>query len=188
MGEAKPLIRSTSLRWPDPSEGPYSLRVSVAAIDGKPEVVGVELWGADPARFQRTAQKIPAPTGDSPISATTIRLPLQRILQRVLADFSHESDLISAAPKASKDLRASVQSSQARLEAAPVRAGRPPLYGLAHYTQVANVYSEAIHRGRHPIQAVMERWTVNKRTAVGWVERARKKDLLPPTTQGRARA
>ena len=185
---AGPLIRSTAYRWPDPVTGPYSLRLSVATIDGEPKIVGVELWGADPDEFRQKAQPIPPPSTDSAISSTTIRLPLHSLLRRVLDEFSHESDLIRNAPSASGALVRSVAGSQGRVDGAPVRKGRPPRYGHAHFADVANVYSEAISRGDYPVQAVMSRWTVNKRTAAGWVERARLKGLLPPTTCGRAAA
>jgi hypothetical protein len=140
----------------------------------------------DPAIFRRDASSIPIPTADSAITSTTVRLPLRGILRDLLEAYTHHSDLIKKAPSASKSLRDSVARSQARVDAVTVRKGRPPLYGPAHYAQVAGVYTEAISQGRYPTKAVGDRWAVNKRTAAGWVERARKQGFLSPTTRGRA--
>jgi hypothetical protein len=53
--------------------------------------------------------------------------------------------------------------------------------------QVAEVYREALRTGRAPTQAVKSRFFVSERMAGGYVQRARKAGLLPPTTPGKKR-
>ena len=53
-----------------------------------------------------------------------------------------------------------------------------------HYTQVAEVYDEAIEAGDPPTQSVAEAFDVPYTTAARWVRRARQLGALPPPTPG----
>lgn len=172
--------------WPVEDSGPYRLRVTVDLIDGRPEVVGLELWGADPAKYaMRTPWR--APSSETAITSVDVRnLRVGELRSRALAEYAHHSDLIGNAPAASDALRKSVKASQAAIDAAPVRVGRRPIYGRAHFAQVAGVYTDAMRRGKAPTSAVASWGTVDKSTAAKWVARARALGLLPATTKGRA--
>lgn len=173
-------------RWPDPERGPYMLRLTSALIDGRPQIVGVELWGDDPTLYSAMGDPILAPESETGITSVAIRLPLGELLARVLDDYAHVSELIAKAEAASDPLQASVKAHQATVDASPVHRGRRPMYGLPHFARVARIYADAMARGQRPTTAVAKWGQVNKSTAAKWVARARTLGLLPPTTRGRA--
>lgn len=186
MGATGWPVRPRVYRWPDAERGPYSLRLTSALIDGRPQIVGVELWGEDPANYPDSdRQALPVPESETGITSVAIRLPLGELLARVLDDYSHDSGLIGKAASASDRLRASVETNQATVDTAPVRRGRRPLYGVPHFARVARVYTDAMARGKRPTAAVAAWASVNKSTAAKWVARARALGLLPPTSRGR---
>lgn len=181
-------VKPRVIRWPDPERGPYSLRLTSALIEGRPQLVGVEVWGGDPARYASTfaSDPIPVPDSETSITSVAIRLPLAKLLAGVLDHYRDVSALISKSPGASDRLRASVQANEAIVNAVPVRRGRRPTYGVPHFARVARIYTDALASGRRPTAAVAAWGLVNKSTAAKWVARARALGLLPPTTRGRA--
>ena len=183
---SQPLIEPKAFRWPDPEAGPYSIRVSVATVEGRPEVVGVEFWGADPSNFVVSAQEIPPTEVDTPITSTAIRIPLREVLTDLLADFQRQSELIVTSPAASPGLKDSVTQRQDRMPADAPRRGRRPTYGPAFFALVTRVYTEAMGRREPPTVAVAQWGHVSKSTAAKWVSKARELSLLPPTSRGRA--
>jgi hypothetical protein len=52
------IINRDGKRWPDPESGPFDLWTTYAIIDGRPEVVGVELWAVDPAALSSRVTKL----------------------------------------------------------------------------------------------------------------------------------
>lgn len=185
MGSTAWPVKPKAYRWPDPDRGPYSLRLSTTLVEGRPQIVGVELWGDDPGRYAG-GDSIPVPEPETAVTSVAVRLPLGALLARVLSDYSHVSDLIAKSPNASDELRASVGEHQAVVDSSPIRRGRSPLYGVPHYTRVARIYADAMAGGNPPTLAVAEWANVHKSTAANWVARARDLGLLPPTTRGRA--
>jgi hypothetical protein len=47
------IINRDGGRWPDPKSGPFDLWTTFAIVNGRAEVVGVELWAIDPASLDR---------------------------------------------------------------------------------------------------------------------------------------
>jgi hypothetical protein len=75
-----------------------------------------------------------------------------------------------------------------QMEESGRKRGRPRIYDIDHFREVAQVYSEAEWFDQHPTKAVAHRWTVGRSTAAKWVSRARHEfDLLPATEKGQAR-
>ena len=89
------IINRNGVRWPDPDTGPFDLWTTVAIIDGRPEVVGVELWAIDPASLEKRVThltpaqaerhwpRLPDPAWDDRtgvIRTKDLRIPLGRVL------------------------------------------------------------------------------------------------------------
>jgi hypothetical protein len=71
----------------------------------------------------------------------------------------------------------------------PKRAGgRKPKYGRDHFEEVARVYRLAYSNNRTPTRAVARHFGATPTQAAKWVARARRMDLLPGTSRGKARA
>ena len=160
--------------WPDDRRGPYLLRLTMRATGDRFEVVGLEMWGmappvwatevsGDPDQVDRvkwrdnvrrrweTAVREPVP-----IRATTIRLPLERIAQDVLAKtrpflstiltgktpkFTGPDGVVHGGrPFSEKAKRAARQLAQA---GAP-RRGPAPDRGPDHLQEVARGYSRSV--------------------------------------------
>ena len=98
--ERMEIINRDGARWPDPVDGPFDVWTTVAIIDGRPEVVGVEMWAVDPAALpkrvthlakaeaERHWPRYPEPSWDSregPIRSKDLRLPLGRIVADYMA-------------------------------------------------------------------------------------------------------
>ena len=187
MDRAERLTGPKVSRWPDPENGPYSLRLTVAVLDGRPQVVGVELWGVDPLTYVHGAEPLPAPESDTAITSSELRgLKLGELLKKFLDAFTRESDLILGASSATEGLKTSVAEHQSQVTGAPSRRGRRPTYGPPFFAQVAKVYTDAMAQGRPPTSTVAEWGHVNKSTAAKWVARCRDLHFLPKTTKGRA--
>lgn len=52
------VINRDGKRWPDPGSGPFDLWTTFAIIDGRAEVVGVELWAVDPASLPKRVTRL----------------------------------------------------------------------------------------------------------------------------------
>lgn len=64
------------------------------------------------------------------------------------------------------------------------RPGRKPMYGDDHYAKVAAEYLTRADQ-RNPTQQIAALFHVERTTAATWIREARRRGLLPPTTQGR---
>ena len=186
MERGKRLFEPKAFRWPDPVSGPYSMRVSVALVDGRPEVVGVEFWGANPSDFVPTRRRFRHLRSTDAITSTAIRIPLRELLTKLLSEFQRDSELIVESTTASPRLKDSVAQRQVHMPTDAPRRGRRPRYGPPFFAQVAQVYTEAMGRREAPTVAVAKWGQVNKSTAAKWVSKARALGLLPPTSRGRA--
>ncbi len=89
------IINRDGGRWPDPELGPFNLWTTFAIVDGRAEVVGVELWAVDPASLEKRVTHLSKaqarehwPRLDDPewdsregvIRSNDLRLPLGRIV------------------------------------------------------------------------------------------------------------
>ncbi len=98
--ERMEIINRDGTRWPDPVAGPFDLWTTYAIIDGRPEVVGVEMWAVDPAALPKRVTHLAKaeaerhwpresePSWDSrggPIRSKDLRLPLGRIVADYMA-------------------------------------------------------------------------------------------------------
>jgi hypothetical protein len=174
------------------------LRLTFAMVSGRPEVVGFELWSADPRSqpwrknqaLMRDADNNFDVRLDRPISSSDLRTPLHPLVDEWMSRRKGLSGLILDSPQASAAWKRKVRKAQKQLEtAAPPRPGRKPVYGRDHFEQVAQVYKQALRRRKPPTKTVAE-WPdwgpVDISTAAKWVSRARNEfGFLPPTTQGK---
>jgi len=99
------IINRDGKRWPDPDSGPFDLWTTFAIIDGRAEVVGVELWAVDPASLSsritrlapQEARRHWPPTGlpwgsrVGGIRAKDLRVPLGRIVSDYMTRERHRA-------------------------------------------------------------------------------------------------
>jgi len=135
----------------------YLVRITMAEINRRHEVVGVEIWGITPptdAHWQRWGA-----TMDVPIPVTTegLRIPLQRIVEEILADL---------------DVRWKIDDPDLTLPRS--LRGRRVLRDDAHWREVRELV-DATPRG-HRLRAIADRWSVSMSTAGKWSARARALD------------
>ena len=148
-----------------------------ADIDGFVECVGVAI---EPGQENRRV-----------LSAAVLRrLPIGRLVREARASRYRDAggDLLEAFGDGLVDEPVSTWLGES---AAPW--GERPARGKArlddqHFAQVAQLYSAAVQRGRPPGKAVAEAMHASRPTVTRWLAEARKRGLLPPTTQGRAGA
>ena len=171
--------------WPDPKYGPWQIATYFAPIEGRLEVIGMQIvheaeteplrasklrevawdteWREARAALVRDTQRVT----DMLLSGTKIKIP-DEILARTkpLPPDLDKIKLLLAAEE----------------ERALLKAKRPRSYGPDHYERVAELYDEAYRAGLHPTKYVEEQLNARSRnTAAKWVARARKMGLLPPT-------
>ncbi|HTV10354.1 MAG TPA: hypothetical protein VME20_00700 [Acidimicrobiales bacterium] len=182
----------TERRWPDRDAGPLTLRLTFGLVAGRPEVVGVELWGTDPAAVDipnwpglLLKPSVPGNGEPAPIRTETMRLPLRRLLDEwrakavrrgtIAADVDLLSDADARLPRSYREM-----AIRHAVYAGAKRKGRADAHKDDHWQAVADVYLASSLRG------VMDTWHVSKGTASKWVWVARnQKGLLAKTTRGR---
>lgn len=162
----------TELRWPDPAEGPYLLRVTVATVDGRAEPVGIELWGCQPPTDRQWTEWQSTTTAATPLTPAVMRLPLHRIVRTFLDELKTRWVPLVALNATTPQGRAFAESAASMVGH---RRGRPPLYDTAHWQAVADTYRSA---SRAPSKAVADRFMVSGGVARKWVARARGLGLL----------
>ena len=179
------------------------LRLSFAIVDGRPEVVGFELWRADPrtqpwrnyddVRQMRFRDNCFDVKQERPIATSDLRAPLQRFVNDWLSDHKQTVEHILGSPVASAQWKRRVRKAQKKIDslAAP-RPGRKPVYDRDHFEKVAAVYRQALRERKPPTKAVADcpEWgPVDVSTAAKWVSRAcHEFGFLPLTTQGKPAA
>jgi hypothetical protein len=189
-------------RWPDPERGPYRLRLWFGRVEGRPAVVGVELWGIEPQHRDWLVDEAVEDASDMATGATVgrmasapvpeaaavraedVRLPLGRLLDAWL-------ERQRASARASRKLWANGNGHDPRVERLerPERApeaktpGRPRLSD-DFLRQVTKVYNDAVASGqRDPAVRVQSALgATTPETARSWIRQARQRGLpvLPP--------
>lgn len=158
-------------KWPDPRKGPLLVRVWYGTAEGRPAVVGVEVWGTEPLqnpwpldrRGHKEARRV---------TAANVRLPLGRWLDQWV-------EMGRARARASRKLyggtpghEETVQRFESELNVK--RRGRKPLSD-DFLRQVAVVYVKEIRAGnRRPAKAVKEQLgPTSDSNARTWIRQAR---------------
>lgn len=99
------IINRDGKRWPDPESGPFDLWTTFAIIDGRAEVVGVELWAVDPSALPKGVTRLTPKEAESHwpqtglawgsrvggIRAKDLRVPLGRIVSDYMARERHRA-------------------------------------------------------------------------------------------------
>jgi hypothetical protein len=174
--------------WPDETHGPFRLYLHWSVIDGRQEVVGLELSSVrdEESGWKNPEDWVPTPTpltadvlrrltdGRAKSFTAIVRDTRERVIPYVHWWAIREPDRVA-------ELEAKVKA----LEAGQHKKGRPPKYGADHYIQVALVYEAAYKNDLDPTRAVAGHWSVSPSTASNWVSKARKLGLLGETTRGK---
>jgi hypothetical protein len=198
------LARSDFTYRPADGSGPWRVRLTMALVEGHPQVVAVEMFAVDPrhvaAELPNAPERVlwPAdlPAFTAPISATDVRLPLGRLREKwereTYRTAMHVRDVESW------KMTVTARSYAAHLadllgDGSPGRGGRPPVYDRKHFEIVAEMYKVADSTGRSPTLYVKTQWKrqtgreISYSTAQKWISKCRQLDppLLPPTTRGK---
>lgn len=202
------ILTSHLFLWPDPTTGPLKVCVTVGLIDGRPQPVGIEMWGTNPEELpshvtgmtgKAAGKKWGLLRADSPpvgIQTRDLRIPLGQITERSARSAVEAAKfLTSGRVTHSKLTRSAVQQEAKRVmkaasdDASAKRTGRPPL-PRRHYERVAEIYTAALARGDDPTKAVSAEMFVSPGQAAKYIYRCRRPplNLLPPTTRGRPAA
>jgi hypothetical protein len=171
-------------RWIETDVGPACVGMHLGVIDGRPELIGVEVWAVPP---ERSGAFGPHPL--RPLRSKDLRFALDQLVQSVRASALKTAQIVAAEPDFFSDkARASARRAAKLFVKKPGTPGRPVTYGPEHFAEVARIYREAFEAGPAPTKAVTIKFDVSYATASKWVARARAAGLLPATERGRARA
>lgn len=200
MTEAPPESYQTP--WPDPESGPYVLRIWNGFVDGRPAVVGIELWGREPvslkwdegSRKKALGQEVPITSR----SVAQLRIP-SFVKDRIDRDLrgAELQDAIGATAwpgPSEEDYDPESQFEATRyvrtvLENGRTKVGRPSL-GDELLQQVIEVVDRAERSGDRKTNLAVWRWAescnlnVSKSTARSWVKKARERN--PQSAGGRS--
>jgi hypothetical protein len=191
----RPGETSTWKPWPDPY-GPYMVGLHFTEIDGRSELVGVELWsgGPPPDRYREEDRAVvmdPArqPGRGGPLPAVALRqLPIGRLADAVRRHRLDMANLVIELYDSQRHPPETLERAERTfraVQASRPRGGRKPTYGPEHYAEVARIYTAAWRSRASPTKAVEAWGSVSYTTAAKWVAKARALGLLPPTTKGR---
>lgn len=171
--------------WPD-QKGPLRMRLTFGLVDGRPEVVGMELWGVSPAevwgltkREERKAGLQVNPKRPAAIHTETARVPLRRLLKEWRTSKTRAAE-IAKAVKALPEPRRSAVLPPAYVEEAIATAEKVAHgHDRSHWIGVTDAYLDG------GLAAVMDLFDVSKGTAGKWVWIARhRENLLKKTSRG----
>jgi hypothetical protein len=169
--------------WPDAEHGPFRLRLWFGRVNGRPAVVGVEMWGVLPEEAPwvtllpdspDTPMKADLPA--APILAEDIRLPLGALrddwTEMHLAFARAARKLYSEAP----GTKVKVRRIEERFERK--HTGRPRLSD-EFLSRVTAIYNAAVSEGdRRPAKRLIkELGPAAPETARGWIRQARQRGL-----------
>lgn len=174
------VLGAEEQRWPDAKTGPWVLRLTYGLVDERPEVVGVEMWGVDPAEIELAGWPAFSLKPERTIAIHTggIRLPLRRLLRDWVADRIKRAGNAESAPSLPAGWRSEALATGRAVDVR--RRGGADAHGDDHWEEVAAVYLAKGTAG------VANHFTVAKGTAAKWVSIARNdKELLAKTTRGR---
>ena len=201
-------FEATSLLWPDGDDAAWLIRLWWHVIDGRAEVVGLEIHST---HRDTQGELVIGELRGGPLNATFLRsVPLGSLIEegrRMLTEMwkdqvariesgefsalEMDEDVVEKlgwdprvpSPAARRlildDTRQRVES----LENPPPRRR----YDEEHWARVAAVYDEAWAAGSTPTKDVAEYFGVTRSTAAKWVSICRKKGLLPPTQKTKPR-
>jgi transposase len=169
--------------------------VQFAEIDGRLEVVGIEVWTVTPPPQRLNQQPMRKP--GRPLRAQDLRLPFDRFVTYARATNAAVSamqlmfhEIAEQTPGGGHGFpERTVRRLRKSIAATPSpTGGRPPTYSAEHWMEVASVYQAAWSNGdRRPTAAVQRHFGTTKAVAAKWVARCRDLGLLPRTERGRAR-
>lgn len=165
-------------RWPDPSEGPFTIELTYAQQGGRTRCVGLQLTAV--ASGAEITTEVLRKISLADLMELDLAKQLRKI-EEVLAKWGSQAPAFQSERWRQKaaELQSATQN--------PTRRGRPPLPD-DHYETVAAFYSLACQAPgvRNPTGRVAEKWHVSPAAAAKWVRTARQKGYLPPTTRGKA--
>lgn len=157
-------------------------------VQGRQEVVGVEVWSERPADGRIVDGPISTnwPLDPRPITGKVLRMLripslIENDRQRMLALLRHASENVD-------ERYADLLGEFADRPDHP--GGKRWKLDREHYEKVAAIYADADSRGRAPTKAVQKAFRVSYPTAARWVMACRREPyrLLEPTSPGRGRS
>jgi hypothetical protein len=91
---------------------------------------------------------------------------------------------VSKRPTADLEADGEVRLGRGRVPHTPVDTNfRPPATAVPELSVIAGIYLDSLRNGRRPIEALMERFNVDRDSAKGWPELCRVAGLLPARDQ-----
>jgi hypothetical protein len=170
------------------NSGALYRRVTFGMVNGRAEVIGVEVWSVDPATLPKRATGMtkkevvrhwhwpvwmPSGQPTGAIRSKDLRLPLGQMVTKFIAGRRRSATLITSErflqetapddPRRSRPVQAGARQFLALAEdEAPARVGRPAL-PASHYAEVAAVYTDALAHRDDPTQAVINTFRCRNR-------------------------
>lgn len=184
-----PLDTRTATRLPHAFGGYWLVVLHWRDIDGRQEVVGIEVWSEPPQdgrgveRLFSTRQKMRRrPITGRVLRALQLPSQIERDRQLTIAGLQHQAEAEQKA--AVNELIKSFSARSRKQDRARYKLDR------AHFEQVAAVYTAAYSKNRAPTKAVQATFRVSYPTAARWVSACRGEpyNLLAPTKPGQASA
>ncbi len=179
-------------RWPE-TTGPLWVSLYFDDLNGRRELVGVEVWAAQPPATRDPRETDRRWEASRAITPETLReITIGALVNSALRDrVSFEVGLLEfGLLDAEMNQRIQETFSDESISILRRTVGeRGRHLGPEHYQAVADAYTAAFARHLSPLAEIAELWGVNKNTAGRWVHVARNKHgFLPPTAPGIAAA
>lgn len=178
---------------------PGSVELHMDLINQRYECIGVTVWSgvrpSVPDKRRRLSDIEDIGDGPRPLTAAALRVPFAAILQNARRAMHEEYAARTAVDgsKRARDQRAGKRpGDDPVLDALFAGANQGPRrrsHDLAHWEEVARVYSEAWKAGIvPPREAVRQHFHISASMAGKWIHKLRREPLclLPPTTPGKA--
>jgi len=164
----------TIVGWPNELEGPYRLRYWYDLVEGRPAIVGAELWGRSPVAQVWPLEEL-EPTPTVPLKSDGTRLKVPELLEGV---FSHNRGAAQAALRLWNDAN-SVEQFEKRqaLDETPERTGRAKK-SPALLSRVARIYRDAVLSGKPYASEIATQLGVPESTARAWKRKAEQRGYL----------
>ena len=181
----------TFFGWPDQWDGPWDCAIKFAPIAGRMEVVGLHIRHRDdsePLTSTLLRQFKLRDVANEQRKAILSAVPDEGVsVDELVATYGEETREDWEQRKAGADARWREQLEK-------FKAPHPGFYPPEHYEWVAETYRTAFERGSPPVAAVQDQYerkhqvAITRAQARHWVERARKRRLLPPTEPRKPKA
>lgn len=167
--------RTLRMLWRDEKSGSWRLTLRLELVEGRLECTrfGIEAMPGSPAGIKTTVLR---------------KLPLARLVDQLRDEHIRGFEWLGAETQiwgagGRSDEAGDIAALRAAIRTKP---GRPVMYDDDHYRQVAAIYSAAEASRQPPAKAVADNLGVARTTAIKWVQRARERGFLPPTTRGKS--